>query len=737
MSRKEHEPPKLQVGFQKKRKKGPPAPRYSYAKRRAGWFRSRTTWPHNEAPGAELVAERAKARGLPKPAKGALQWVLVGPTNVGGRLTCLVVHPQEPDVIWVGAACGGVWKSENAGVTWDRAWDDHEATLNIGSLAVDPQNPKVLYCGTGEANLSPDSYPGVGLYRSRDSGQSWELIASCAEVGVPTRIGDVAVDPFDSRHICLGGVGHKPDDAEPSSYGGLWQSRDAGRTWRRDDWFSPFNYWCHCVVFSPTRPGLVFASLTERGVRDGIWRSRDYGKTWEHLTHGLPPADHMDRTMIAVAPSEPDVVYAQVASAEDRVLGVFVSEDGGDSWRKISGHHFQREEQMTYANAIVVHPTHPGRVLCGGVELHLTTNRGEKWKKVTDSFADLDSVHYAHADHHRLVIPPAEPNRVYDASDGGLSLSEDGGLTWKRRSAGLAITMFYDADVSQTDPNVFGGGTQDNGTWITLSGNRGDFQRIDEGDGGWMVIDPTDEKHIYSSVYNVWITRHITRRSRAYKRDISPGIVRNKDDFWMVYIDMDPKKPTTAIVGTDRVLRTRDDGLHWDFISEVLDGSAITAIDISRTDSQRIYIGTENGGVFRTTNGGKTWSGNLASAVIPGFQITRIESHPVEPEVAYVTTGNFGKRHVFRTNDGGDSWACIDGNLPGVPFHAVVVPDWDPESVYVASDAGVFVSRDGGKRWLDLKLNLPNVQCVDLVAQRDERTLMVATYGRSLWRLKV
>jgi photosystem II stability/assembly factor-like uncharacterized protein len=292
--------------------------------------------------------------------------------------------------------------------------------------------------------------------------------------------------------------------------------------------------------------------------------------------------------------------------------------------------------------------------------------------------------------------------------------------------------MFYDVDVAASDGRVFGGGAQDNGTNITVDGKADTFFEVDGGDGGWMLFDPTTTDRMFTSVYNVQVHRY---RAGEGWTDVSPPEV-NKGAYWMVYLDLDLARPATLFVGTVRVWKSTNYGDVWKDVSGVLDGSAISAVDVSRSSSKRIVVGTEDGGVFRSLDGGNTWSGNLAGARIPGRSITRIESHPTDPDVVYLTVGGFVARHVFRSGDGGKSWANLDeGKLPAVPYHAVVVPTASPKTVYVAGDAGVFVSDDEGATWKDLTGNLPNVSFIDLVHHDADRTLTVATYGRSLWRL--
>ena len=715
-----------------------PKPRLSSHKRRSVWFQARSSWPFREAPIHILVTERNRVKRDLATSKHAARWRCIGPTNVGGRMTSIVCHPDKPDRIWAGAAAGGVWQSSDAGLTWRSVWSKQDS-LNIGSLAIDPGNPEVIYCGTGEANLSADSYAGVGIYKTLNGGDTWKLLAGASDLHIPTRIGVIAIDPFDSEHLLIAGVGADESSPRPEDFGGMFVSRDGGVSWRRETFISTRNYWCHAVVFHPTS-GVIFASFTEQGAKNGIWLSEDGGEHWRQLSKGLPAAENFGRTSLAISPSDPSVIYAFAQSTlsgrTDRLLGVFRSADRGEEWREIGGRHFRAEGQISYGNTIAVHPKHPNHILCGGVDLHLTTNGGKTWIRATRWDSERGRVHYSHADHHHLLMPPAVPGRVYDTNDGGIDVSEDGGRTWSNRSKGLAVTMYYDMDVAQSDGRHFGGGAQDNGTLVTTKGRRGDHFEMLGGDGGWMVYDPADATHLYASYYNMGIQRWRNGRSR----DVSPQAPKHEaESVWMVYITMDPEDPKTVFTGSTRVWRTKNDGKKWRAVSPVLDGSSITAIEIAAADSKRIYVGTENGGFFRSLDGGKTWGANLASATLPGHSITRIDSSAkLGAEFLFVTIANFGHSHVFCSRDGGKSWEDVDkGQLPDVPHHAVVIRPDDPKTLYVANDAGVFVSHDSGSTWMNMTRNLPNVMVVDLVLHEKDRTLSAATYGRSLWRTRI
>jgi photosystem II stability/assembly factor-like uncharacterized protein len=721
-------------GPAKRRSAASPPPRLLNHKSRATWFRARAAWPVREAPVARVIREREFAMKSLPAAPGTSQWEAIGPTNIGGRLTCLVCDPARPDRIWVGAAGGGVWHSADAGQTWRAQWHD-EDVLNVGALAIDPSNPDVLYCGTGEANLSADSYGGVGLYRTLDGGATWRLHASCEKVGIPRRIGVIAIDPFDPRHIIIGGVGFN-EVTQRADLGGMYVSRDAGVTWARETFVSTSNYWCHAVVFHPTRAGVVFATVTNRGPASGIYKSSDGGVHWTQLTKGLPPSERIGRTSLAISPSNPDVLYAfasdMLSESADLLLGVFRTANGGSSWTDISGTHFRREGQISYGNTIAVHPTKPNHVLCGGVDLHLTTNGGKTWKYVTRWDARRGSKGYAHADHHGVVMPVSAPGRVYDPNDGGLDISDDGGVTWKNRSSGLAVTMYYDADVAQSDERSFGGGAQDNGTLITTSGRPDDHFEILGGDGGWIVFDPTDASHLFASYYNLNVFRY---RGNTNKDVSPPAGDDEKNSIWMAFLVLDPTNPNIIFAGSNRVWRSRNDGDTWTPVSATLDGSPISALEVSRADNRRLYVGTENGGFFRSLDGGNAWSANMAGP-LPGHTITRLAAAPDKVDRVFATVANFGHSHVYRSDDGGRTWADVDRRqLPDVPHHSIAIPARSPATVYVCNDVGVFVSTDAGMTWMNLTRNLPRVMVVDIVYHAKTGGVYVATYGRSMFRL--
>jgi photosystem II stability/assembly factor-like uncharacterized protein len=722
-------------GPRKQAPTGKPAVRLAHHKGRAAWFRAREAWPLRDPSFEALAKVRGQSKRQLAPPPGLARWTLVGPTNIGGRCTSLVCHPAQPDTVWIGAAGGGVWKSTDAGATWKESWKAG-APLQIGSLAVDPRIPDVVWCGTGEANMSADSYPGDGLYRSADGGKTWQRVASSAKLTVPSRIGAIAVDPFDSLHVLVGGIGYGRLSVNSDS-GGLFETCDGGATWQR---LVPVTgaYWCHFIVFDPATKGRAYASITTQGAASGVYRLED-ATGWQQMTQGLPASDRMGRASIALAPSNPRTLYAFVADEHsegaDLLLGLFKSSDAGNTWANVAGSHFSKERQIGYGNAIAVHPTDPNHVICGGVDLHLTRDGGKTWKRVTRWNAQRGTVQYAHADHHALLMPAAAPGRVYSANDGGMDLSNDGGMKWQNRSAGLAITMFYDLDIGQSDARVLGGGAQDNGTLVTNAGDPANYFELLGGDGGWMVVDPRDAGHIFASYQYGGMFRF---RGGTWK-DVSPPFEEAESHgIWMVFIAMDPSDSKCVYTGNHRLYRTRNDGDVWSKASPVFDGSPISAIEVAQANSQVIYVGTENGSFFRTIDGGTNWSGNLRNGMLPGVAVTRIATAPGDANDVCVTVANFGNSHVFRSRNGGVGWKDIDaGRLPDAPHHAVLMRPDKPAELYVCSDAGVHMTSDDGVTWHVLTANLPLAMVVDIVYHVDSKSLVAATYGRSIWRLQL
>jgi len=467
----------------------------------------------------------------------------------------------------------------------------------------------------------------------------------------------------------------------------------------------------------------------------GIWRSVDRGQSWIHVKTGLPEPQKFGRASLAVAPSKPEVLYAVVADPRGAVLGIFRSGDMGARWRKIALNPFRNEVQAFYNNALAVHPHNHRRVLWGGYDVYSTKDGGVTWRQATQWHAERGSPRFAHASHHALVVPAAAPDRVYDANDGGLDVSEDGGAAWSNRSRGLAITMFNRINVARTDSRHFGGGTRGLGTLVTATGRPDDHVEVLGGSGGWMAFHPERPDEIYAS-YQLFGLYHIAKN--GIKRISPPVPADEQSSVWLAATVMSPEDARVLFTGSDRVWRTSDGGTRWTAVSRRLDGSPVSAIEVAAGNATRVYVGTARGGVFRSLDGGNGWSPDLGANLLPHASISSVKTSPTDADVVFVVLASTGHSHVFSSEDGGVTWADIDkGRLPDAACTAIALPRADATHVYVSGDAGVFVSSNRGDTWQRLSGNLPNTPISDMVYHDADGALYVGTYGRSIWRLQV
>ncbi|MCP3964344.1 MAG: hypothetical protein GY719_41480 [bacterium] len=451
----------------------------------------------------------------------------------------------------------------------------------------------------------------------------------------------------------------------------------------------------------------------------------------------------IQRTSVATAPSEAGWVYALAADRYGGVLGVYQSWDKGTTWREIGHGHFAGEKYLNNANSIAVDPSDPYRVICGGVDLHLW--EGGRWSQATFWRSKSEDWEYAHADHRGLLWP--QTKRLYDLNDGGVALSTDGGWSWEDRTEGLVNTMFYDLDVAPGDPQgqAMGGGTQDQGTLVTVDGPAW-FEDVTGGDGGWMAFDHKEKKRFYATVYEGAVYFHDSF-DNSWSEDASPP-----EEDWIkaslflspLRIHPDRERPETVYYGTTRIWQSKPaprQRTSWHRLSEDLDGSPVTALEVA-SNSAYLYAGTQNGGVFASQDHGASWSGDLSSRVLPGALITRIRAHPKKPLHVLLCVGLFGHPHVFRSIDGGETWKPVSQSLPDIPFRALVIDPENPDVVYAGSDAGIFVSRDFGNSWKTFIGDLPGVMVTDLVIHSDGATppvrhLYASTFGRGIWRTPI
>lgn len=678
-------------------------------------------------------------------------WVAVGPSNIGGRITALAVDPVD-NIIYIGAAAGGIFKSTDLGETFLPKTDFYPS-LSIGSLRIDPNNRNIIYCGTGEANSSGDSYPGFGLLKSTDYGETWNLIG----LEKTRHIAQIQVHPLNSNIIYVAASGHLYSN---DTIRGIYKSTDAGLNWNRvlfvNDSTAAID-----VDVDPTDINIVYATFFERmrsrtyrkaaGKSSGIYKTTDGGNTWAQMTNGLPAGNpKIGRISVAVAKSNSNYVYALYKEAETNYgtnngfHGFFRSTNKGNSWTKMPNGNLPGEFSSFgwYFGLIDVDPTDHNKVYIGEVDLMYSPNGGNSWTNITNAYSVYDDSQ--HPDQHSLWINPDSPEMLINGNDGGLFITTNRGSVW-RKCYDLPISQFYASTVAEQNPNIVAGGTQDNGTMMTRNGGYNNWEAIYGGDGFHTKIDYNDSKYMYACYQNGGLGRSEDGGLSFYSATNGLDLARTN---WSSPYILDPLDPTILYFGSYKLHKSVNRAQSWTAISPDLTRGAngrmgtITCISAEVLPNQTnrvIYIGTDDGKLSVSTNSGATWTDKTNS--LPNRYITDVLADKRNPATAYVTLSGFNmdltNPHIFRTTNFGDSWIDISGNLPDVPLNSVAV-DLNGDSVlYVGGDLGVYFTKNLGITWEILGNRLPNSPIADLNYHKASNQLFAATHGRSIFKLDI
>jgi photosystem II stability/assembly factor-like uncharacterized protein len=710
------------------------------AKRPSDWFFAQRAYPYGEVNLEVYREEMDKALDLRREESFFMPghaWVQRGPTNIGGRITGLAVDPRDRNVIYAGAASGGILKSTNGGQRWFPLFDT-QPTLSIGSLAIDPQNPDILYVGTGEANAGGGSvtYGGFGVFKTTDGGLSWEN----SGLQDTRYIGKVIVDPSNTNRVYVAAVGTlfstNPDR-------GVYRTTDAGLNWDKVLFVSD-STGAIDIIQDPINTDILYAAMWERvrhpdsrrygGRTSGIFKTTDGGDSWEVLTGGLPSGPDVGRIGLTLSAASPSTVYAIYADDVGYFSGVYKSTNSGNNWNRVNDSYLSSlySSYGWWFGVIVADPTDADVVYAHGVPMYKTTDGGNYWFEIAWS---------NHVDHHAMVIDPGDPGWVIEGNDGGVYISTNGGSTWDKLPD-LPITQFYTGEIDYLNPERFYGGTQDNGTVRTWDGTIDDWEMIYGGDGFYVLVDPTNSNIIYAE-YQYGGFAKSTNGGLSFSGALN-GVNSSDRRNWSTPVAMDPSDPNTLYYGTYRLYKTTNGAQNWSAISgDLTDGpgsgnlvfNTLTTIAVSPVDSRIVYVGTDDGNVWVTFNGGQDWYD--IGADLPERWITRVAADHVDPLKAYVTISGFRwdspLPHVYVTEDGGNSWTDISDGLPEVPVNDIIIDTNNRDYLYVGTDVGVFRSTDGGVEWESLHDGFPVVPVTDLTFHKPTRTLSAATYGRSMF----
>ncbi len=665
-------------------------------------------------------------------------WYSIGPGNVAGRTLSVALHPENPNIVFAGSASGGLWKltiNTAEDYTWELIDTDYPV-LGVGAIAINPRDPEEIYIGTGEVyshhnaeggrfiRTTRGSY-GIGILKSEDGGGTWSKSLDWT-YDQRRGIQDIRINPMNTSIIYA------------ATTEGLYKSEDSGQTWLN---INPV-VMAVDIDIDPNRPDTVYVShgnFESDGL--GIYRTFDGGESWTKLSGGLP-ASWTGKTMLAVFESSPNIVYADISDCftENGVIGIYKSTDCGDTWQKISEHN-SAGNQGWYSHFLRVNPVDNNKMVYGGVGITYSINEYEDYL-LYDSQSN-----FIWLDQHAYTNHPDDPECFYVANDGGVHRTFDGGYSYQSFIKNYVTAQFYPGFSSSRTDSIFAmGGTQDHYIYA-YEGDPENWRSLGHSDGTYTAINQEDNNTVYGSSKKLAMYR-----SRQKGINWEPASVFDKPAvaFAAPYILVTSK---ILYAGTNKVYKSTDEGDNWTATNggNTLNGNVILSLAALEGNPDVVYAatapmqgdrimdyremdyGNSRPGVFRTTDGGNTWSD--ITGTLPDRYYGKLAVSPDNPDVVYLPVSGFGTSHLYRSLNGGITWSDIDGGqLPDVPAHAVAVDPLNTDHIYFANDLGVWVSVDYGENWSEFKEGMPGAAIVlDLSISESNRKLRAVTHGNGVY----
>jgi photosystem II stability/assembly factor-like uncharacterized protein len=716
---------------------------------------------------APLFSARA-AESVDPARLAGLRWRSVGPAMFAGRVDDVAGVPGNPNILYAAGSTAGLFKSTNGGVTFTSVFNDGN-TLSVGAVAIAPDNPELVYIGTGEGFPRNSTSVGDGVYKTEDGGRTWRHIG----LKDSERFSRIIVSPRDSRVVFAAAMGH---EWGPNEERGVFRSTDGGTTWKRVLYVNP-TAGASDICFEPGNPNVVYAGMYDYlrrpwhyrsgGPGGGLYRSADGGETWVRLTdpalhNGLPGAKLVGRIGVSASRSNPAVVYAMIEAQEDGVL--WRSDDHGKTWRVTTNNHSINNRPFYYTQ-IRVDPNDENRIYALAGNHYVSTDGGRNFRLVGGNMF---------GDHHALWIDPTNSRRLLAGSDGGFFISNDQGEHWDFVN-NMPMAQAYHVGVDMAEPYNIMGGFQDHEIWRGPSERwnqvgvrEGDWRRLrNMADGMYAFADPRDPNIVYYDGHFGDLTKvdmRTTEERFIHPYPVGPaGAGANMEKYrfnWNSPAIMSPTNPDVLYYGGNVLFRSTDGGETWSIISPDLTTNdpekirlsggeisldntraefhcTITAIAESPLSAKTIWAGTDDGNVQVTTDGGVTWTNVVRNVgAPPNSWVPAIRASWKQTGTAYLAmdrhqTDDF-RPYAFMTTDYGKTWKNIAAGLNGY-VHIVVEDPKTPDLLYAGTEFGVFASFDRGDHWTDMRLGLPHLSVVDLVVHPRDNDLIIATHARGFY----